>query len=125
MATINATINKGITVDDSVFMIQWDNLANSGDVGDQQSYAAYSDKTFIVTGTFAGSAVVLIEGSNDGTNWVTLSNRQGSPMSFSAAGMNTSQDRPVYVRPKLTAGVSASIRVTCAAHRVDLAGKSV
>jgi len=125
MPTVKATIKKDITVDDSVFMIQWDNLANSGDDGDPQSFAAYSDKTFIVTGTFSGSAVVVIEGSNDGTNWVTLSNRQGNAMSFSAAGMNTSQDRPVYVRPKLTAGVAATIRVTCAAHRVDLAGKSV
>ena len=125
MATFTATINKGVTVDDSVFMIQWDNLANSGDLGDPQSFPAYSDKTFIVTGTFAGSAVVAIEGSNDGLNWVTLSNRQGSAMTFSAAGMNTSQDRPIYVRPRLTAGTAATIRVTCAAHRVDLAGKAV
>ena len=123
MTTINATINRTVSVDDSVVTLSWAGLAASGDVGDAQSFAAYGDKTFIVTGTFTGVPTVVIEGSNDGVNWVTLSNRQGTAMTFTAAGMNTSQDKPIYVRPRMTAGVGgAVIAVTCACHRSDLPG---
>lgn len=125
MAIIKASVNKGVTVDDSCHVLSWAGLAASGDVGDPQCYAAFSDKTFIVSGTFTGGATVVIEGCNDVTvgDWTTLSNRQGSAMTFSAAGMNTSQDRPAFVRPRLTAGTGgAAILVTAACHRTDLAG---
>lgn len=123
MATIQATINKALTPDDSVFVLSWSGLAAAGDVGDAQSFASYSDKTFIVSGTFSGAPTVIIEGSNNGTDWAQISNRQGVGMSFTAIGMNTSQDRPAYVRPRLTAGSGgAAILVTCACHRTDLPG---
>lgn len=123
MATVKATVDWSVSNDNSVIVLTWSGMAASGDVGDAQSFAAYSDKTFIVTGTFTGTPTVAIEGSNDGTNWVTLSNRQGTAMTFTAAGMNTSQDRPVYVRPRMTAGSGgASVAVSVACHRVDLPG---
>ena len=123
MATLNATINRTVTVDDSVIVVSWAALATNGDLGDTQSFAQFSDKTFIVSGSFTGAPTVVIEGSNDGTNWQPLSNRQGTAMSFTAAGMNTSQDRPVYVRPRVSAGGGgASVLVTVACHRTDLPG---
>ncbi len=125
MATINATLNKGITPDDSVFVLKWTPLAASGDVGDAQSFAAYGDKTFIVTGTFTGTPTVVIEGCNDIVlgDWQPLSNRQGVSTPFTAAGVLTSQDKPAYVRPRLSAGTGgAAITITCALHRSDLAG---
>ena len=123
MSIIQATINKSITPDDSVFILSWSGLAASGDVGDAQSYASYSDKTFIVSGTFTGAPTVIIEGSNNGSDWTQISNRQGTAMSFTTIGMNTSQDRPAYVRPRMTAGTGgAAVLVTCACHRTDLSG---
>lgn len=126
MATIKPTIDRQTAgYDESVIIVTWANLAASGDVGDPIALAAWSDKTFVVSGAFVGLPTVAIEGSNNGTDWVALSNRQGTSMSFTAAAMNTSQDRPVYVRPRLTAGTGgASITVTVACHRVDLAGMS-
>lgn len=123
MATVQPTIDHTVSNDDSVLLVTWAGLAASGDVGAPIALSAWSDKTFVVAGTFTGTPTVAIEGSNDGTNWVALSNRQGTAMSFTAAAMNTSQDRPVYVRPRLTAGSGgASIAVAVACHRVDLAG---
>lgn len=120
MATFAATQTTP-TFDGSVVVLTWTGLATSGDVGDAQSYANFADKTFIVAGTFTGAPTVAIEGSNDGTNWVTLSNRQGTAMTFTAAGMNTSQDKPVYVRPRLTAGAGgASVIVQVACHHTDI-----
>lgn len=123
MATFPASVNKSIVNDEAVIVATWSGLATSGDVGDTQCYAQYSDKTFVVTGTFTGTPTVLIEGSNNGTDWVTLSNRQGNPMSFTAAGMNTSQDKPAYIRPRLSAGSGgANIVVSVCCHRADFAG---
>ena len=120
MATINATQTTP-SFDGSVVVVAWTGLAASGDVGDAQSYSNYGDKTFIVSGAFNGTPTVTIEGSNDGINWVTLSNRQGTSMTFTSAGMNTSQDKPVFVRPRMTAGSGgASITVQAACHHSDI-----
>ena len=126
MATFKATLDHTISLDDSVIVVTWSNLAASGDIGDTQSLPAWADKTFIVAGTFTGTPTVVIEGSNNGIDWVTLSNRQGTAMSFTALGMNTSQDKPVYVRPRLTAGTGgAAVVVSCACHRSDLPGMNL
>ena len=120
MTTINATQTTP-SFDGSVVMVSWAGLAASGDVGDAQSYSSYGDKTFVVSGTFTGSPTVLIEGSNDAVNWVTLSNRQGTAMTFTASAMNTSQDKPIYVRPRMTAGSGgANITVQAACHHSDI-----
>ena len=125
MSNIAAAVDRtSASYDGSVSIVTWDGFAIAGDVGLAIRYAAWSDKTFVVSDTFAGAPSIAIEGSNDGTNWVSLSNRQGTAMNFSAPGMNTSQDRPVYIRPRMTAGTGgASIKVTVACHRVDLPGK--
>ena len=123
MATIKATIDKTVTPDESVIVVNWAGLAASADVGDAQSFAAFGDKTFIVSGTFTGTPTIIIEGSNDGTNWAQLTNRQGVALSFTALGVNTSQDRPIYFRPRLTAGSGgATVLVSVAIHRLDFAG---
>jgi len=109
--------------DDSVLVASWSTLTASGDLGLPICLAAWSDKTVVVTGDFTGSPTIIIEGSNDGTNFVQISNRQGTAMSFTAAGLNTSQDRPVFVRPRLTAGAGGgNVVVSIACHRTDLAG---
>lgn len=125
MANITATVDRtSASYDDSVLICTWDGFAIAGDVGLPIRYAAWSDKTFVVSGNFTGTPAIAVEGSNDGVNWVSLSNRQGTAMNFTAPGMNTSQDRPVYIRPRMTAGTGgAAIKVTVACHRVDLPGK--
>lgn len=124
MATFPATINNTAVHDDAVRVLTWTPLAASGDVGDAQTLPAYSEKTFTVTGTFAGSASCTIQGSNDGTNWVTLNNKQGNALTFTAAGIGTSQDRPLFVRPTLTAGTAATITIICAAHKFSYPGRN-
>lgn len=125
MATINPVIDRlTASPDESVVICTWDGLAISGDVGAPINFSAWSSKTFVVSGTFTGAPTILIEGSNDGITWVSLSNRQGTAMSFTAASMNTSQDRPVFVRPRLSAGSGgAAVKVAVACHREDLPGK--
>jgi hypothetical protein len=120
MSTFNA-LPVSQSFDGSVMLLTWTGLAAAGDIGDTQSYANYGDKTFICAGNFSGGATVVIEGSNDGINWATLSNRQGTAMTFTGLGMNTSQDKPIFVRPRLTAGTGgANVIVQVACHHSDI-----
>lgn len=122
MATIAPTINPQVSKAREVIVASWAPMTQSGsDVGAPVSFAEYSDKTFQVFGTFGAGGAVLMEGSNDGTNWSALSNRQGTNMSFTANGLNTSQDKPVWVRPRVTGGDgTTSLTVIVACHRADL-----
>lgn len=119
-----AAINNNVAPRGGVIAITWAGLTfASTDSGDPISLSEFSDKTFQVFGTLGAGGALLIEGSNDGTNWVPLSNRQGTSMSFTTLAMNTSQDRPVWVRPRVTAGDgTTSLTVIVACHRTDLGG---
>lgn len=63
----------------------------------------YLDRTFQVTGTFGG-ATVLIEGTNDGTNWYTLTDPQGVALSISSAGIYQVIQVTLKMRPRVSGG---------------------
>jgi hypothetical protein len=60
------------------------------------------------TGTFGGATVVL-QGSNDGTNWVTLKDTQGEDISATDAGMFEFTSAARYLRVSASGGTSQSI----------------
>lgn len=124
MATVNPTIdNQVASFDGGCIVATWAGLAALGDVGAPIPFAEWAGKTFIITGTFTGTPTVVIEGSNDGVNWVTLTNWQGTALSYTATGIGTARDMPVFVRPHVTAGTGgAAITVSVACHRTDLSG---
>ena len=64
-------------------------------------YNDYSDRTVHIFGTFT-TATCLIEGSLDGTNWITLTDPQGNALSKTAASLENVQELTPYVRPRLT-----------------------
>jgi hypothetical protein len=121
MATIQPTFDRSVSKDGSVVAITWPTMTNAGtDVGAAIQLASF-EKTFHAYGTFGAGGNVIVEGSNDGTNFNALSNRQGTAMNFTAAAMNTSQDKPIWVRPRVTAGDgTTSVSVTVACHRSDI-----
>lgn len=122
MAIRTSTFNRNITKGSGNVTVTWTGLTfTSLDQGMEIQLSEYSDKTFQVFGTFGAAGAVLIEGSNDGVNWTSLSNRQGVAMSFTAAGMNTSQDKPMWVRPRITGGDgTTSLTVVASCHRTTL-----
>jgi hypothetical protein len=89
----------------NVRSVTWATLVN-GDAGDAcgPDLALWSDQTVQVTGTFGAAGTVVFEGSNDGTNWFTLNNPQGTALSFTAAGLKKVQEGALYVRPHVTGG---------------------
>lgn len=110
MATIAAVttfIQKGVV------QISWEGFAASADVGTAQSIAGFPDKSVQITGTFTGSPTIVIEGSNDGTNFSTLVDPQGNALSFTAAALEQVLEVVRFIRPRLTAGTGgADIDVT-------------
>lgn len=63
------------------------------------------------TGTF-DSATAVLQGSNDGSTWVTLDDAQGDTVSFTAAGYAEVSTAFLYLRPS-TSGGSGSQDIDC------------
>src|SRR5712664_2616218 len=87
----------------------WAPLAASGDIGQALQRTDLADRSVQITGTFAGATIVF-EGSNDGTNYFTLSNPAGTALSFTAAGLMQVNQPTASVRPRVTLGSGASLR---------------
>jgi hypothetical protein len=66
-----------------------------------------------VTGTFSVGGTVVLEGSNDGTNYSTLTDLTGTAISKTSAGVSVVAENPRFIRPHVTAGDgSTSLTVT-------------
>lgn len=81
----------------------WGPLAN-GDDGAAVQYGAFTDRSVQFRGTFGTGGTVALEGSNDGTNWVVLTDPQGNTISKTAASIEAITEATRYVRPRVTAG---------------------
>lgn len=84
------------------FIASWASLA-AGETGDRLMGAQYTDKSVQVVGTFGGASVYF-EGSNDGTNWATLTDPQGNDLIFTTAKIELVSEATWYVRPRVSGG---------------------
>src|ERR1700746_547580 len=118
MATIVPTFSKirGPAGGIDAMIITWAPFAAAGDVGQPLQRIDLADRSVQVTGTFAASTIVL-EGSNDGINYFTLSNPAGAALSFTAAVLIHVNLPTSWVRPRVTVGSGASLVVTLTARR--------
>ena len=116
MATKASTI-QWIGSNDSLKLCTWASLAN-GDDGTPFEFVDWADRTFQVTGTFGAGGTLVIEGSNDGANWSTLSDTNGVAMSYTAAVVKAISEAPRFVRPRASAGDgTTALVVTITARR--------
>ena len=107
-----ATIQFSSTRDDAI-VTTWAALAGT-DNGSPFRVPSSADLTFQVTGTFGGATCTL-QGSNDGTNWHTLTAKSGtSGMAYTSAAVHSCNETPLFVRPNITGGTGSSITVTLA-----------
>ena len=86
------------------------------ETGDAVCLAQYSDRSVQIDGTFGGATVVF-EGSNDGTNYYTLTDPQTTAISKAAAALEAISELTLYVRPRSTGGTGSSIKVTFLARK--------
>lgn len=106
-----ATINKVLIPSQRqrVQGIKWETIGNA-DVGQAHEMAAWPDRTVQLFGTWAGATIVM-EGSNDGTNWATLRDPAGNNLSFTANGLKAILENPRYIRPSSSGGAGTDVDV--------------
>lgn len=81
----------------------WSGLLN-GDDGQPVESFDYADASIQFNGTFGAGGTIVWEGSNDGTNYFTLTDPQTTPISKTAAGLEQIAENVRYFRPRVTAG---------------------
>lgn len=111
MASIEGVITKvhdGGVLD--VWLATWAGVGNA-DQGTAVPMSMSSDRSVQIEGTFGG-ATVLIEGSNDGVFWRTLTDPQGNPISKTSPSIEQISEITRYVRPSTTGGAGTNLTVS-------------
>jgi len=79
-------------------------LQSSSDVGAAVELPG-SDRTYQLSGTLGVGGAVIMQGSEDGTNWGSLHDLAGNVLTLDAIGeLFVSAEAPRYVRPSVSAG---------------------
>jgi len=97
MATI-VNVNSQAAEDGSAILIKWEALVSGSLDGIGVPVAKFADKTVQVIGTF-DTATITIQGSNDNTNWFTLTELDGTALVWTAAYGAAISESPWYIRP--------------------------
>jgi hypothetical protein len=119
MATVvgTETILRNPSPLQAVAVRKWTPLTAANNVGDAYEWPWGADKSVQVAGTFGG-ATIVIQGSNDGTNYHTLTDPQGNAVSFTVAGIEAITENTRYIRPSLSGGDgTTSLTVTLLCRR--------
>ena len=104
MAVQAKTITNLSTVNErNCHIVSWAALAN-GDSGDPLQMGGSVERSVQVTGTFGAGGTIVIEGSNDGTNYATIEDSAGTALSKTAAFVEAIGPAVRYLRPRVTAG---------------------
>lgn len=90
-----------------------------GDVGVDANYPGWADRNIQVEGT-TGGATIAAQGSNDGTNWRSLTDMNGNSLAAITAGgaIRMIQENSLLFRPYVTGGDgTTALVVTMIARR--------
>lgn len=101
MAIRSAT--KTIIAGGHAVIISWTGLLN-GDSGEPVDMTEFADRTAQIIGTFGAGGTIVLEGTNDGTNYVTLTDPQGNAISKTSASIEAISELTWKVRPRVTGG---------------------
>ena len=75
----------------------------------------YGDRTVQIAGNFDGASASL-QGSNDGTNWIALTDPQGNALTKTSGALETVMETPRYTKVVSSGGggsQSISISIFC------------
>jgi hypothetical protein len=73
-----------------------------------QEMSGNADRSVQFAGTFNG-ATVQLQGSNDGTNFVVLTDPLNNALTFTSAGLKQIAEVTRYIRCAVTAGTTTSV----------------
>ena len=112
-----ATRNPTVTYDYNRATVVWTGLLN-GDDGAAFEGFDWADASVQITGTFGVGGSINMTGSNDGTNYVVLTDPQGNAITKTSAAVEQISEGVKSFKPAVTAGDgTTSLTVTMYARR--------
>ena len=116
MAVVELSETNDETFGNDVHIVSWLNLAR-GDTGTPYTMPGWADKSIQIEGSF-DSANGILEGSNDGTTYYTLTDPQGNAISKGSAALEAVTEMTRYIRPRVDgAGGAAAVDFYLAVRR--------
>lgn len=107
-----ATVNPAPQYNNGITKLLWEALATGDTVGAYKTKGAEGVIGSVqATGTFGGATITLT-GSNDGTNFVALSDTQGTAIGLAAAGAAEFNTSMKYIKPGISGGTGDDVDVT-------------
>lgn len=103
MADVAATIEKIGSSPYVSWIVKWEGLTAANAAGSAVEMPAWSDRSVQAVGTF-DSATIVLQGSNDGATWATLTDPQGNAISKTSAGLEAVSELTRYIRPSTSGG---------------------
>jgi hypothetical protein len=114
MATVTTTDING---DGSVFMAVW-TLTTADHTGDGISWCDWTDRSATFISAAWGGSTAALEGSNDNTNWVPITDPQGTAITRTSNGIEAATEITRFVRARLTTpGTAATVTATLLMRR--------
>lgn len=112
MANITPTVTRvtdgGVL---NVFTATW--VMGIADTGLPVAMSGAPDRSVQIEGTIGG-ATIVIQGSNDGTNYQPLTDPQGNAISKTAVAIEAISELTRFIRPVTSGGAGSAITVTLA-----------
>ena len=103
MAVRSVSIETLKTHKEKTLLYTWTGLTN-GDTGEPIEMPSFADRSIQVVGTFGTGGNLRIEGSNNGTNYATLTDPQGNDLNITTAKIEQITEVVRWMRPNITAG---------------------
>lgn len=103
MAVRTATITEVKGFGEYAHVISWTGLLNT-DTGSPIEMPGSHIRSIHFTGTFSVGGTIVLEGSNDGVTYKTLTDPQANDISKTAEAIEQVQELVRYIRPRVSAG---------------------
>lgn len=109
MAVITPTVTR-ITPGVDAWLITWASIGDS-DTCTAVAMPEGNEKSVQISGTF-NSATIVFQGSNNGSDYATLTDPQGNAISKTAAAIEAVSEHTRYIKPATSGGTSSAVTVT-------------
>lgn len=103
MATITPTQSYPVEGNKEFLLVSWENLQN-GDDGEPFILSQYADRSVHVMGTFGVGGTVELQGSNNTTDYIQLTDNLGNGLSFTTPTLRQVMEIVGSVKPSVTDG---------------------
>ena len=115
MAVVEYSVETLATWRDRASVITWPGLT-TGDTGRPLEMTGWADRSVQITGTFGG-ATLTIQGSNNGSEWNTLTDPQGNEIVLTSQKIEQIMEITRYIKPIVSGGSGTSINIITLVRR--------